>query len=77
MSQFARGLEGVIANESRLGDVRGQEGQLIYCGYEINELAGKISFEEVVFLLWNNRLPNLAELTEFKQQFADERDLPA
>jgi citrate synthase len=76
MSQFARGLEGVIANESRLGDVRGQEGQLIYCGYEINELAGKVSFEEVVYLLWNNRLPKLAELTEFKQQFAEERDLP-
>lgn len=76
MSQFARGLEGVIANETRLGDVRGQEGQLIYCGYEINELAGKVSFEEVVYLLWNNRLPKLAELTEFKRQFADERDLP-
>jgi citrate synthase len=77
MSQFARGLEGVIANETRLGDVRGQEGQLIYCGYEINELAGKVSFEEVVYLLWNNRLPKLAELTELKQQLADERDLPA
>jgi citrate synthase len=77
MSQFARGLEGVIANETRLGDVRGQEGQLIYCGYEINELAGKVSFEEVVYLLWNNRLPKQAELTEFKRQFADERELPA
>jgi len=76
MSQFARGLEGVIANETRLGDVRGQEGQLIYCGYEINELAGKVSFEEVVYLLWNNRLPKLAELTEFKRQLADERELP-
>src|ERR1700758_4349035 len=76
MNQFARGLEGVIVNESRLGDVRGQEGQLIYCGYEINQLAGKVSFEEVVYLLWNNRLPKLAELTEFKQQFAEERDLP-
>jgi citrate synthase len=76
MSQFARGLEGVIANESRLGDVRGQEGQLIYCGYEINELAGKVSFEEVIYLLWNNRLPKLAELTEFKRQLADERELP-
>ena len=73
MSQFARGLEGVIANETRLGDVRGQEGQLIYCGYEINELAGKVSFEEVVYLLWNNRLPKQAELTEFKRQLADER----
>src|SRR6201987_1126553 len=76
MSQFARGLEGVIANETRLGDVRGQEGQLIYCGYEINELAGKVSFEEVVYLLWNNRLPQLAELNEFKRQLADERELP-
>ena len=77
MSQFAKGLEGVIANETRLGDVRGQEGQLIYCGYEINELAGKVSFEEVIFLLWNNRLPKQAELTELKQQLADERELPA
>jgi citrate synthase len=77
MSQFARGLEGVIANETRLGDVRGQEGQLIYCGYEINELAGKVSFEEVVYLLWNNRLPKQAELTELKRQLADERELPA
>jgi len=77
MSQFARGLEGVIANETRLGDVRGQEGQLIYCGYEINELAGKVSFEEVVYLLWNNRLPKQDELTEFKRQLADERELPA
>ena len=77
MSQFARGLEGVIANETRLGDVRGQEGQLIYCGYEINELAGKVSFEEVIFLLWNNRLPKQAELAELKQQLAEERELPA
>src|SRR6201987_3083693 len=76
MSQFARGLEGVIANETRLGDVRGQEGQLIYCGYEINELAGKVSFEEVVYLLWNNRLPKQAELTELKRQLAEERELP-
>jgi citrate synthase len=77
MSHFARGLEGVIANETRLGDVRGQEGQLIYCGYEINELAGKVSFEEVVYLLWNNRLPKQAELIELKQQLAEERELPA
>jgi len=77
MSQFARGLEGVIANETRLGDVRGQEGQLIYCGYEIKELAGKVCFEEVIYLLWNNRLPKQAELTELKQQLAEERELPA
>jgi len=77
MSQFAKGLEGVIANETRLGDVRGQEGQLIYCGYEINELAGKVSFEEVIFLLWNNRLPKQVELDDLKRQLAEERELPA
>jgi citrate synthase len=76
MSNFARGLEGVVANETRLGDVRGQEGQLIYCGYDINELAGKVCFEEVVYLLWNNRLPNRAELDELKRALAAERKLP-
>src|SRR6202043_414316 len=76
MSDFAKGLEGVIANETRLGDVRGQEGQLIYCGFDINELAGKASFEEVVFLLWNDRLPNRTELAELKQALAAERKLP-
>jgi citrate synthase len=76
MSDFAKGLEGVIANETRLGDVRGQEGQLIYCGFDINELAGKVCFEEVVYLLWNNRLPNRAELAELKQALAAERKLP-
>jgi citrate synthase len=76
MAEFARGLEGVIANETRLGDVRGQEGQLVYCGYEINELAGKVSFEEVIYLLWKNRLPNQAELAELKEQLAEERNLP-
>jgi citrate synthase len=75
MSDFAKGLEGVIANETRLGDVRGQEGQLIYCGFDINELAGKVCFEEVVYLLWNNRLPNRAELAELKQALAAERKL--
>jgi citrate synthase len=76
MAALSKGLEGVIANETRLGDVRGQEGQLIYCGYDINELAGKVSFEEVIYLLWNNRLPNRAELRSLKEQLASERRLP-
>ena len=76
MVEVSKGLEGVVANETRLGDVRGQEGQLIYCGYHINELAGKASFEEVVYLLWHNRLPNRAELDELKAQLIVERKLP-
>src|SRR6266436_7187959 len=76
MPIISKGLEGVVATETRLGDVRGQEGQLIYCGYDINELAGKASFEEVIYLLYHNKLPNRAELDDLKKQLAAERQLP-
>jgi citrate synthase len=76
MSVISKGLEGVVATDTRLGDVRGREGQLFYCGYDINELAGKASFEEVIYLLWQNRLPNRSELAELKKQLAAERQLP-
>lgn len=76
MPVISRGLEGIVATDTRLGDVRGQEGQLIYCGYDINELAGKASFEEVIYLLWHNQLPSGPELIEFKRLLAAERQLP-
>jgi citrate synthase len=76
MSVISKGLEGVVATDTRLGDVRGQEGQLIYCGYDINELAGKTSFEEVIYLLWHNKLPNRSELAELRERLAAERQLP-
>lgn len=72
----SKGLEGVVAAKTRLSDVRGDIGQLIYCGYDINELAGKASYEEVVFLLYHNHLPNAKELAEFKDTLIGFRDLP-
>jgi citrate synthase len=72
----SRGLEGVVANSTRLSDVIGDKGQLIYCGYDINELAGKVSYEEVVYLLWNNKLPNRKELEGFVNQLRSQRNLP-
>lgn len=71
-----RGLEGIIAARTRLSDVRGDIGQLIYCGYDINDLAGVVSYEEVVHLLHHNHLPNRAELAELKAQLAIYRELP-
>jgi citrate synthase len=73
----AKGLEGIVAAETRLSDVRGEEGTLIYAGYNINEIAGKITFEEVIHLLHENRLPNRAELTALKRTLAGCRPLPA
>ncbi|MFN0067293.1 MAG: citrate/2-methylcitrate synthase [Limisphaerales bacterium] len=71
-----KGLEGVVAAKTRLSDVRGDIGQLIYCGYDINELAGRASYEEVAFLLYHNHLPNAKELAEFKETLVGFRDLP-
>ena len=76
MPVAARGLEGIIANTTRLSDVIGDKGQLIYCGYDINELAGRVSYEEVVFLLWNNRLPNREELRDCEETLRGLRQLP-
>jgi citrate synthase len=71
-----KGLEGVVAAQTRLSDVRGDIGQLIYCGYDINELAGKVSYEEVVFLLHHNHLPNRGELAELKGALRAYREIP-
>jgi len=75
-SNLAKGLEGVVAATTRLSDVKGDVGELIYAGYNINELAGKVSFEEVVYLLHHNHLPNRAELDDLKSRLASYRDLP-
>ncbi len=72
-----KGLEGVIAASTRLSDVQGDVGKLIYCGYDIDELAGKVTFEEVVHLLHHNHLPNRKELHELKERLASSRELPA
>jgi citrate synthase len=76
MPVTAKGLEGIIANSTALSDVRGQEGILIYAGYDINELAGKVSYEEIVHLLWHGHLPNRAELTELRANLGANRELP-
>jgi citrate synthase len=73
----SKGLEGIVAANTRLSDVKGDIGELIYAGYNINELAGKVSYEEVVHLLHENRLPNRAELAGLKKTLAANRALPA
>lgn len=66
----AAGLRGVVAASSSIGDVNGEKGELIYQGVNIHDLATKSTFEEVVFLLWNGRLPKRAELDELRTNLA-------
>src|SRR3954453_19768748 len=71
------GLEGVVAASTALSHVFGEEGKLVYRGYDIHELAGKASFEEVAFLLWRGRLPSRDELTQLHRTLGGLAPLPA
>jgi citrate synthase len=76
-SPAPRGLDGVVAARTRLSHVDGQNGVLVIGGYELEELAGKVTFEEVAALLWNGALPSRAELAELTREIAALRALPA
>lgn len=76
MVQVAKGLAGVVAGETALSHVDGENGRLCYRGYDIDELAVQASFEEVAYLLWYGRLPARSELEELRARLAELRALP-
>ncbi len=72
-----KGLAGIVAFTSTKSFIDGEKGELIYAGYDIDTLAENASFEEVCFLLWNDRLPNQSELDELNSKLQNSRELPA
>ena len=74
-AQATKGLEGVVASDTALSFIDGEEGTLIYRGYDIHDLAPNASFLESVFLLWNDRLPKRDELAAFESELAGKRGL--
>jgi citrate synthase len=71
------GLRGVKVASTRISDVRGEEGKLIYRGYLVQDLADSSTFEEVVHLLLRDKLPDKTELAGLRKQLAAERSIPA
>ncbi|MFD2046300.1 citrate synthase [Ornithinibacillus salinisoli] len=69
-----KGLEGVVATQSSISSII--DDQLTYVGYRIDDLAENSSFEEVVYLLWNLRLPTQSELDTFKKDLAKHMEVP-
>ena len=70
------GLRGFKVATTRISDVDGTVGRLIYRGYLVQDLAGKVSFEEVAYLLLYERLPQKEAFENFKKQLAGERGIP-
>jgi citrate synthase len=73
---FVAGLEGVVAAETRLSSVDGDAGELIIAGIPVEELASRASFEEAVYLLWHDALPDSGQLESFREALAARRALP-
>jgi citrate synthase len=69
-------LEGVVVTDSRICFVDGIEGRLLYQGYDIHDLAGGASFEEVTYLLWHGDLPTRPQLDALNRDLTGARALP-
>jgi citrate synthase len=76
MSEIKSGLEGVVVAQTKLSDVIGDVGRLIYSGYDIHDLAPRVSIEEVAYLFWHGRLPTRPQLDEFVRDLLERRGLP-
>ncbi len=68
-----RGLEGVVACSTGISSI--VDATLCYRGYKIEDLAKNASFEEVIYLLWNDKLPSSDELQTFKSEISGKMNL--
>ena len=71
-----KGLEDVVTGQSSICFIDGQEGRLLYRGYDIVDLAPKSTYEETAFLLWNGHLPTVQELNSFSADLTAKRVVP-
>ncbi len=70
------GLRGIKVADTRISDVDGEKGLLVYRGFQICDLVSYSTFEEVSFLLLNDRLPTREELKDFQSELVAERGVP-
>jgi citrate synthase len=70
-----KGLREVVAADTKISDIDGQQGTLSYVGYDIADLAEHALYEEVVHLLHHLELPNARELADLKKFLAASREL--
>lgn len=70
------GLRGITVASTRISDVQGKAGKLIYRGYRITDLAEHACYEEIAHLLLMEKLPDAEEMARFHHSLAAERAVP-
>ncbi|MDB5214092.1 MAG: hypothetical protein JWO86_2019 [Myxococcaceae bacterium] len=70
----ANGLEDVVAATTRLSDVDGEQGRLVLAGHAVEEIAGRVPFEDAMFLLFRGAFPSPAERSALREALGDARE---
>lgn len=73
---YSPGLEGVIGGITTISEIDSDRSSLVYRGIDVHDLAEKGSFEETAYLLIYGKLPNRAELENFREVLGKEREVP-
>jgi citrate synthase len=76
MSSIGQGLKGVVLDETRIAFIDGEQGKLVYRGYNIHDLAQHATFEEVSYLLLHGALPTQQQLDAFDAELRAARPIP-
>ena len=72
---FSPGLDGVVAAHTAISHVDGQRGRLVIRGFALEDIAPRATFEEMVFLLWNDALPDETTRDRFQADLAGRREV--
>lgn len=70
------GLRGIEVADTKISNIDGQRGKLIYRGYDIVALTQNSTFEETAYLLLYDKLPTKEQLLDFKRKLVDARFIP-
>lgn len=75
-AKYVKGLEGIVAGQTVLSLVDGENSRLLYRGIPVHEFTENSTYEETVFFLWNGKFPTDTELKDFKAKLASFRKVP-
>jgi citrate synthase len=74
--RYGRGLEGLVAGDTAISEIDGSAGRLLYRGYPIEDLIGRVSFEETAYLVLYGEMPDEGQLEDWSAELQRWRNPP-
>ena len=74
---YERGLEDLVAGDTAISEIDGSTGRLLYRGYPIEDLVGRVSFEETTYLVLFGEMPDTNQLEDWSAELHRWRHPPA